>query len=72
MIGLSQVAGLGGASGAADRTALVHGMDLTFAAGAGFALAALAIVVVFVRTPARNRVELPVPAMFDEELEAVA
>ena len=72
VIGLSQVAGLGGASGAAARTALVHGMDLTFAAGAGFALAALAIVVVFVRTPARNRVELPVPAMFDEELEAVA
>jgi EmrB/QacA subfamily drug resistance transporter len=71
-VGLSQVAGLHGATGAAARTALVHGMDLTFAAGAGFALAALAIVVVFVRTPARSGIELPVPAVFDEELEAVA
>ena len=51
--GLSQVAGVTGPAGAAARTALVHGMDVTFAAGAAFALAALAIVAVFVRTPAR-------------------
>ena len=53
-VGLSQVAGLGGAAGAAARAALIHGMDLTFAAGAGFALAALAIVVLlFVRRHGR-------------------
>ena len=56
----------------AARAALVHGMDLTFAAGAGFALAALAIVVLFVRPPARAAVELPVPERSSEELEAVA
>ena len=71
-VGLSQVAGLGGAAGAAARAALVHGMDLTFAAGAGFALAALAIVVLFVRPPARAAVELPIPERSEAELEAVA
>jgi EmrB/QacA subfamily drug resistance transporter len=55
-------------AGAAARTALVHGIDVTMAAGAGFALVALAIVAFFVRTP--DRVEVPVPA--DKELEAVA
>ncbi|MGO9657100.1 MAG: MFS transporter [Acidimicrobiales bacterium] len=71
-VGLSQVAGLGGAAGATARAALVHGMDLTFAAGAGFALAALAIVVLFVRSPAPAHVEVPVPERLEEELEAVA
>ena len=71
-IGLSQVAGLGGAAGAAARAALVHGMDLTFAAGAGFALAALAIVVIFVRPQARAAVELPTPERSEADLEAVA
>jgi hypothetical protein len=47
-------------------------MDLTFAAGAGFALAALAIVVLFVRTPARAAVEVPTPERLEPELEAVA
>ena len=71
-VGLSQVASLGGAAGAAARDALVHGMDLTFAAGAGFALAALAIVVLFVRPPARAAVEVPTPERLEAELEAVA
>ena len=47
-------------------------MDVTFAAGAGFALAALAIVVLFVRPPARAAVELPIPERLEAELEAVA
>ena len=67
-VGLSQVAALRGAAGAAARAALVHGMDVTFAAGAGFALAALVIVVLFVRTPARAVVDLRIPA--DLEMEA--
>jgi hypothetical protein len=50
--GLSQAAG----AGVAARTALVHGFDLTMAAGTGFALAALAIVTLFVRTPVRPEV----------------
>ena len=71
-VGLSQVAALAGAAGAAARAALVHGMDVTFAAGAGFALAALAIVVVFVRPPARATVDLRAPEELEKELEAVA
>ncbi len=71
-VGLSQVAGLGRAAGAAARTALVHGMDLTFAAGAGFALAALAIVVLFVRAPAQAEVDLRATEELEEALEAVA
>ena len=71
-VGLSQVASLGGAAGATARAALVHGMDLTFAAGAGFALAALAIVALFVRPPARAEVELRVPEPMEVEVEAVA
>jgi MFS family permease len=67
-VGLSQVAALRGAAGAAAPAALVHGMDVTFAAGAGFALAALVIVVLFVRTPARAVVDLRIPA--DLEMEA--
>jgi len=43
-------------AGAAARTALVHGIDVTMAAGAGFALVALAIVALFVRTPAPAQV----------------
>jgi hypothetical protein len=70
--GLSQVAALGGTAGAAARAALVHGMDVTFAAGTGFALAALAIVVLFVRPPARAEIDLRVPAKVQGELEAVA
>jgi predicted MFS family arabinose efflux permease len=71
-VGLSQVAALGGAAGATARTALVHGMDVTFAAGACFALAALAIVALFVRPPARAEVELEAPEPAAAELEAVA
>ena len=71
-VGLSQVAGLGGAAGAVARAALVHGMDETFAAGAGFALAALAIVVLFVRPPARAEIDLRAPEALRQELEAVA
>jgi EmrB/QacA subfamily drug resistance transporter len=61
-------AGFSGAAhaGAAVRTALVHGIDVTMAAGAAFALVALAIVVFLVRTPARAEVTQPV----DLELEA--
>jgi EmrB/QacA subfamily drug resistance transporter len=69
-VGLGQVAGLGGAAGAAARTALVHGLDTTFAAGAGFSLAALAIVVLFVRTPARAEVELRMPEELQVEVAA--
>jgi len=50
--GLSRAAG----AGVAARTALVHGFDLTMAAGAGFAVAALAIVAFFVRRPVRPEV----------------
>jgi EmrB/QacA subfamily drug resistance transporter len=57
--GLSQAAGATGAAAAAARTALVHGLDVTFAAGAGFALAALAIVVFIIRSPARAEVRIP-------------
>jgi EmrB/QacA subfamily drug resistance transporter len=71
-VGLSQVAGLGGKAGALARAALVHGMDVTFAAGAGFAVAALAIVVAFVRSPATADVDLRSPAAVEAELEAVA
>ena len=62
--GISQAAG----AGVAARTAVVHGFDLTMAAGAGFALAALAIVALFVRAPVRAEV-LAEP---DMELEAAA
>ena len=70
-VGLSQVADRG-AAGATARAALVHGMDVTFAAGAGFALAALAIVALFVRTPARAEVELRIPEDFRAEVEVAA
>jgi MFS family permease len=43
---------LGHATDAATRATIVHGMSVTFAAGAIFALAALAIVVLMVRSPA--------------------
>jgi EmrB/QacA subfamily drug resistance transporter len=55
-------------AGAAARTAIVHGIDVTMAAGAGFALLALVIVAYFVRTPARAEVAEPV----EVELEAAA
>jgi EmrB/QacA subfamily drug resistance transporter len=45
-------AGLAQAAGTAARTSLVHGLDVTFAVGALFALAALAVVAGLVRTPA--------------------
>jgi EmrB/QacA subfamily drug resistance transporter len=53
---------------AAARTALVHGIDVTMAAGAGFALVALAIVALFVRTPARSEIV----ETADMELEGAA
>ena len=55
-------------AGPVARAALVHGIDVTMAAGAGFALLALAIVAIFVRTPARAMAAEPVEA----ELEAAA
>jgi EmrB/QacA subfamily drug resistance transporter len=55
-------------AGPVARAALVHGIDVTMAAGAGFALLALAIVAIFVRTPARAAAAEPV----DAELEAAA
>jgi EmrB/QacA subfamily drug resistance transporter len=66
----ARTAGLSTAAnaGAAARTALVHGIDVTMAAGAGFALVALAIVALFVRTPAT----LPVIEAADMELEPLA
>ncbi len=51
--GLGRVQPRSWAPDAAVRTALVHGIDVTMAAGAGFAFVALAIVALFVRTPAR-------------------
>jgi EmrB/QacA subfamily drug resistance transporter len=55
-------------AGAAARTALVHGVDVTMAAGAGFALVALAIVALLVRTPAPAQVIEPA----EMELEPAA
>ena len=55
-------------AGAAARTALVHGIDVTMAAGAGFALVALAIVALLVRTPAPAQVMEPA----EMELEPAA
>jgi hypothetical protein len=71
-VGLSQVASVTGSAGAAARAALVHGMDVTFAAGAAFALAALAIVAIFVRTPAATEVERRVPEELQAEVELAA
>jgi EmrB/QacA subfamily drug resistance transporter len=68
--GLSQAAGATGAAAGAVRTALVHGLDITFAAGAGFALAAMAIVALFVRAPAPA--EMMVPDRFELEMEVAA
>jgi EmrB/QacA subfamily drug resistance transporter len=59
-------AGLAQVTGPAARATLVHGMDVTFAAGAAFALAAVAIVALAVRTP--KPAELP--AQLPVELEA--
>jgi EmrB/QacA subfamily drug resistance transporter len=55
-------------AGPVARAALVHGIDVTMAAGAGFSLLALAIVAIFVRTPARAVAAEPI----DAELEAAA
>ena len=55
-------------AGVAARTALVHGIDVTMAAGAGFALVALAIVALLIRAPARAGVIEPA----EMELEAAA
>jgi EmrB/QacA subfamily drug resistance transporter len=55
-------------AGAAARVALVHGIDVTMAAGAGFALVALAVVALLVRAPARAEAH----DLADVELEAVA
>jgi EmrB/QacA subfamily drug resistance transporter len=55
-------------AGAAARTALVHGIDVTMAAGAGFALLGLVIVALLVRAPARAQVIEPA----DVALEAAA
>jgi hypothetical protein len=47
-------------------------MDVTFAAGAAFALAALAIVTIFVRTPEATEVERRMPAELQAEVELAA
>ncbi len=67
--GLSQSAVVPGAAAAAIRAALVHGLDVTFAAGACFALAAVAIVALFVRS--RASAEVPVLDHL-EDVEAAA
>jgi EmrB/QacA subfamily drug resistance transporter len=71
-VGLSQVASLRGSAAAAARAALVHGLDVTFAAGAGFAVAAVAIVGILVRSPERAAVEQLMPEPLEAEVEAVA
>jgi EmrB/QacA subfamily drug resistance transporter len=63
-----------GAAAVSARAAVVHALDITFEAGAAFALAALAIVALFVRT---NPAEVPVPTSAsevarEEELEISA
>jgi EmrB/QacA subfamily drug resistance transporter len=68
--GLSQAAGATGAAAAAVRTSLVHGLDITFAAGAVFAILALAMVALFVQAPAQD--EFPVPETVEMEIEAEA
>jgi MFS family permease len=55
-------------AGPAARAALVHGIDVTMAAGAGLALLAVTTVALFVRTPARTRALEPA----DVELEPAA
>jgi EmrB/QacA subfamily drug resistance transporter len=55
-------------AGAAARAALVHGIDVTMAAGAGFALLALGIVALLVRSPDR----VPVSEETEMALEAAA
>lgn len=69
-----QAAGLGRASGAsaAARDAMVHGMDITFAAGAGFALAALAMVMLGVRRTALDAGDLPEDLALELEVGAAA
>ncbi len=51
---------LGRSGSLAARTAVVHGLDVTFAAGALFSLAALVMVAVMVRMPAQASAPLPV------------
>jgi EmrB/QacA subfamily drug resistance transporter len=55
-------------AGTAARNALVHGIDVTMAAGAGFALVALAIVLFLIRNPVRAQVSQPA----EVELEPAA
>jgi EmrB/QacA subfamily drug resistance transporter len=63
-------AGLAQATGPAARAVLVHGIDVTFAAGAAFALAAVAIVALAVRTP--QSAELPATRPLELEAEVAA
>jgi EmrB/QacA subfamily drug resistance transporter len=60
---------LGQVTSAGTRASIVHGMDLTFAAGAVFALAALAIVALLVRGPAVATVPQEVEPESSVELE---
>ncbi len=48
----------------------MHGIDLTMAAGAGFALVALAVVALFVRSAARTEVPETVEAELHTAAEA--
>ena len=56
----------------AIRATLVHGMDITFAAGALFALGALAIVIFGVRPAVEAGVEEDVPVSLEAEVSAAA
>jgi Major Facilitator Superfamily len=65
------VGGRSGAAGLGATPSVVHGMDVTFGAGALFAVAALAIIVFVVRTPAPSDAAQPVEAAgCEEELTA--
>jgi hypothetical protein len=50
----SRSSGLSVAAPGSARTALTHGMDITFGVGGAFALAALTVVAALVRTPTRE------------------
>jgi EmrB/QacA subfamily drug resistance transporter len=62
--------GVGTAAQAAARAATVHGIDVTFAVGTGFALAALAIVSFVVRTPDKAGPSAPDDLALEVEVAA--
>jgi EmrB/QacA subfamily drug resistance transporter len=66
---LSRSSGLSAAGAESARTALTHGMDITFGVGGAFALAALTVVATLVRSPARKPELVPEAEL---EMEAAA